>query len=54
MNKEWHAKNKMPKKATLKERIDWHVQHQRFCACREMPKSLLKYVTAKRANRTVL
>jgi len=54
MNKEWHAKNKMPERATLKERIDWHVRHQRFCACREMPKSLLKHVTAKRVNRTVL
>jgi hypothetical protein len=54
MNKEWHAKNKMPEKATLKERIDWHVRHQKSCACRGMPKSLLKHLTAKRANRTVL
>ncbi len=47
MNKEWHAKNKMPERATLKERIAWHVRHQKFCACREMPKSLRKYVAAK-------
>jgi hypothetical protein len=54
MNKEWHAKNKMPERATLQERIEWHVRHQRFCACRAMPKSLLKYVAAKKADRATL
>ncbi len=50
MNKAWHAKNKMPAKATLKERIDWHVRHQKCCGCREMPKSLLKLVNASKAR----
>ncbi|HUN54913.1 MAG TPA: hypothetical protein VMU29_07140 [Smithella sp.] len=48
MNKEWHSKNKMQPKATLNERIDWHLRHQKNCACREMPKSLAKYVNASR------
>jgi hypothetical protein len=47
MNKDWHWKNKMPLKATLKQRIDWHRRHRRHCACREIPKGLLKYVSAK-------
>jgi hypothetical protein len=44
MNREWHAKNPMPPRATLQLRIDWHREHQRCCACREIPKSLLPYL----------
>jgi hypothetical protein len=43
MNKSWHEKNKMPPKATLQQRIAWHAKHQKHCACRKIPKSLLKY-----------
>jgi hypothetical protein len=46
MNKAWHEKNKMPAKATFKQRIDWHKKHQRYCACREIPKGLAKYIPA--------
>jgi hypothetical protein len=38
MNKLWHEQNKMPPKATLEQRIQWHTEHQRHCACREAPK----------------
>jgi hypothetical protein len=41
MNKPWHDQNKMPAKATLEQRIQWHREHQIHCACREVPKSLL-------------
>jgi len=41
MNKLWHEQNKMPPKATLEERIQWHREHQAHCACRPAPKSLL-------------
>ena len=47
MNKEWHAKNPMPPKATLQQRIDWHREHTKECACREAPKSLLLYMRKK-------
>lgn len=43
MNKDWHTKNKLPAKATLKQRVKWHRKHQKYCACREIPKSLLEY-----------
>jgi len=43
MNKEWHAKNEMPRKATLEQRIRWHKEHQKHCACRNVPKSLAPY-----------
>jgi hypothetical protein len=47
MNKLWHAQNKMPPKATLEQRIQWHREHQLHCACREAPKSLLPHIKPK-------
>jgi len=44
MNKDWHERNKMPPKATLEQRIKWHGEHKKHCACREAPKSLLPYL----------
>jgi hypothetical protein len=48
MNKLWHAENRMPAKATLEQRIQWHKEHQEHCACREVPKSLLAYIKIKK------
>ena len=42
INKEWHQKHKMPKNATEKERISWHIEHEKHCGCRRMPESLRK------------
>jgi hypothetical protein len=44
MNKLWHDRNKMLPKPTLEQRIQWHREHQKHCACREAPKGLLKPV----------
>jgi hypothetical protein len=44
MNKAWHAANPMPLKATLDQRIHWHAEHTRTCACRPVPDSLRKDV----------
>jgi len=40
MNKEWHRLNPMPPKATREQRIAWHVEHARECACRSVPESI--------------
>jgi len=40
MNRAWHEAHPMPKHATLDERVAWHVEHARECACREMPASI--------------
>lgn len=48
MNKPWHDENKMPAKATLEQRIRWHFEHQKHCACREVPKSLQAYIPPKK------
>jgi hypothetical protein len=47
MNKTWHENNKMPPKATLEQRIEWHREHQKHCACREAPPSLQKLLKPK-------
>jgi hypothetical protein len=38
----WHRANRMPRNATVEQRIDWHVAHARVCGCREMPASVRK------------
>ncbi|MBK8090360.1 MAG: hypothetical protein IPK31_22090 [Chitinophagaceae bacterium] len=40
LNKEWHLKNRMPEKATLEQRIAWHLEHAKNCSCREMSEKL--------------
>ncbi len=40
INKEWHEKNKMPKNPTFKQRIQWHIAHEKNCNCRPIPKKL--------------
>ena len=52
LNKSWHQNNRMPAKATLEQRIKWHREHQKHCACREVPKSLEKYFTGKNSRPT--
>ena len=36
INKEWHLKHKMPKNATLEQRIEWHIAHAKNCGCRKI------------------
>ncbi len=45
INKNWHQKNKMPKNASLEQRIKWHKGHAKFCACRPIPHKLLEYLS---------
>jgi len=40
INKEWHEQHRMPKNATLAQRIAWHKAHATNCACREMPEKI--------------
>jgi hypothetical protein len=47
MNKGWHAKNVMPKSATFEQRVKWHLEHQKHCTCRPIPKKLLEEMKRK-------
>ena len=33
INKEWHLAHKMPKNATIEQRIEWHLAHHKACGC---------------------
>jgi hypothetical protein len=44
LNKEWHIKNKMPKNASLKDRLAWHLEHSKNCLCRPTPKKLIESI----------
>ena len=45
----WHEKHKMPTNPTLEQRIVWHKEHQKFCGCRPVPKSLEMYLIKQSA-----
>ena len=40
LNKEWHLIYRMPKNATIEERIAWHLEHSKYCKCRPIPDKL--------------
>ncbi len=46
-NKEWHAKNRMPKNPAMDERLQWHLEHAKKCGCRPVPESVLAYARSK-------
>jgi hypothetical protein len=47
INAKWHAKNKMPKNATLEERVRWHEEHARECGCRAIPPAVQDAIEKK-------
>lgn len=42
MNGSWHQLHKMPAKATLEQRLRWHLEHAERCGCRAVPGSVLE------------
>ena len=38
--KAWHLANRMPKDATMDQRIKWYAEHAKVCGCREVPASV--------------
>jgi hypothetical protein len=37
VNEAWHRANPMPRNATFEQRLAWHREHARECACRQPP-----------------
>jgi hypothetical protein len=48
LNKEWHLANRMPAKPTLDQRIAWHLEHKKNCACRDIPEKLQAEIEKRR------
>jgi hypothetical protein len=40
INATWHKANRMPKNPSEEQRLNWHIEHLKFCACR-LPSSRL-------------
>jgi uncharacterized protein YdhG (YjbR/CyaY superfamily) len=41
MNSDWHKSHVLPKGTSLEQRIAWHREHQKRCACRPIPPKVL-------------
>ena len=44
INTAWHADHPLPKRASMAERVQWHVAHARACGCRPIPRSVQAYL----------
>jgi len=51
MNKDWHAKNRIPKNARLAQRIRWQEEHAAVCACRPVSASVRAAIETKDSRR---
>jgi hypothetical protein len=47
MNKEWHAKHKMPKNPSFEQMVAWHLAHQQHCSCRPISGKLAAEMTKR-------
>ena len=48
LNAQWHNAHPMPPKASLEQRIAWHLEHRQNCSCLPIPARLQAEI-AKRA-----
>ena len=49
LNKEWHLAHQMPENATTEDRIAWHIEHSKNCACRPIPEKLKVEIKKRKA-----
>ena len=40
INAVWHARHRMPPRASQQQRMAWHLEHAKKCACRPIPQKL--------------
>lgn len=38
--RQWHLAHRLGSRASLDDRVAWHVEHARHCRCREMPEPI--------------
>jgi hypothetical protein len=51
INVDWHNANKMPKNATLDQRVDWHLAHLKACSCRtDLPATIIAELERRGLN----
>ena len=47
INRDWHAANRMPARASEAERAAWHYQHALHCGCREITPSIAELLAGQ-------
>jgi hypothetical protein len=47
MNTDWHSEHVLGAKASMEERVRWHLQHTAKCACRPIPKDVQDAIDRK-------
>ena len=47
-NESWHKNNPLPAGATIDETITWHLQHFKYCGCRDIPFKIKKEMQKKK------
>ena len=50
INREWHELHRMPKNATLEQRIAWHMEHAKHCKCRPIPEKLAAEIEKRKSR----
>jgi uncharacterized protein YdhG (YjbR/CyaY superfamily) len=45
MNADWHKQHVLPKGASLDQRMAWHREHEKRCACRPIPPKIRQEMT---------
>jgi hypothetical protein len=48
LNGEWHSSHRMPKNATLDQRIEWPIEHKKNCGSRGVPRTIKKEVDKRK------
>jgi hypothetical protein len=46
LNAKWHDAHPMPPKATMDQRIAWHLAHRAACGCRPIPGGVVAAMAA--------
>lgn len=53
MNKQWHQAHPMPRNPKPEQRIEWHMEHAKKCACRDIPPKLKVEIEKRNARSTI-
>lgn len=50
INENWHRAHPMPAKATVEDRIAWHVAHIANCGCRPIPRGVKQEIARREGD----
>ena len=51
MNKSWHQAHVMSRNASLEDRVKWHREHAKACACRPMPEQIAQEIAKRDSSK---